>query len=252
MIDGLSDVACYEREVDDSTRMHSAATTSDLHSTFFTCNPRGGILGAGAQVVCFANAGRLITAKPFRSLPRTPEPLPILSLNEVADMTETADTDTQEGAQGIGERQVANDPPASPIASPLLPVEREDHRLELLMNYTIFHIGLYMTLVGAVIASEAHDLFGPGAIVVSILCFLLAGACGGIIAVNIAEYDVNKSSISYFFQGCRLRAWFFKRGWGIPYELTARVEHGAFWIGVLVLIASYFSKVQWVSSLSPG
>ena len=125
-------------------------------------------------------------------------------------------------------------------------VELEDHRLELLMTYTVFHIGVYMSLVAAVIASleYAPELFTKSALFVAIPLYLLAGACGGIIAVNIAEFDVNIYKVSAFYEGYGLSVL------GIPrlhleYQRVAAVEHRAFWVATLWLAGSFvWSKLK--------
>jgi hypothetical protein len=122
-------------------------------------------------------------------------------------------------------------------ATPPYEVDVEDHRLELLNAYTIFHIGLYMTLTGALIAVETHDIF-PGCIArIAIVCFLIAGACGGLIAVNVAEFDVTLHKTSEFFGDYQLRLW---GGNTIAkYRVVAIVEHAAFWIGIITLAIDF-------------
>ena len=104
--------------------------------------------------------------------------------------------------------------------------EVEDHRLEILANYTIFHIGLYMTLVAAlIVAATAKDSVRPFAdwvIKTAIFLFICAGACGGLIAVNVAEFKVDAAPISWFFsRRYRLRLWNFPIA---PYWALAGVE----------------------------
>jgi hypothetical protein len=119
-----------------------------------------------------------------------------------------------------------------PLGTSMLVVE--DHRLELLMTYTTFHIGLYMSLVGALIAAEKFEIFSSGAVRFSIICFLIAGACGGLIAVNVAEFDLAHHHISDFYHGYKLHFWCFET---LPYAVFAFVEHFVFWMGILFLLA---------------
>jgi hypothetical protein len=120
--------------------------------------------------------------------------------------------------------------------TPPYKVEVEDHRLELLMDYTTFHIGLYMTLTGVLIAADAYKVF-PGCVgKFAVALFLIAGACGGIIAVNAAEFDVTNHKISEFFDSHPLDVW----GFGIfRYRALAFIEHAAFWFGALTLVGTF-------------
>ena len=50
----------------------------------------------------------------------------------------------------------------------------EDHRMELLMSYTVFHIGLYMSLIAAVVATETgFNLFSHAAVAVAVFSFFI-------------------------------------------------------------------------------
>ncbi len=126
----------------------------------------------------------------------------------------------------------------------------EDHRIEALMTYTAFHIGLYLTMIAALMAAErGFALFEGSWIVVlfAIVLLTVAGICGGIIAVNVAEFDPNMYPISYFFtapteknggSGYRFRLWG-KARMGLWYELVARIEHGCFWLAVILLVGAF-------------
>jgi hypothetical protein len=72
----------------------------------------------------------------------------------------------------------------------------EDKRLDLLLTYTTFHIGLYLTLTTAFMGASTLGKPNHWLIRCAVGCFLLSGACGGIIAENIAE---NGDSASIFF-----------------------------------------------------
>jgi hypothetical protein len=119
-------------------------------------------------------------------------------------------------------------------------VELEDHRLELLMTYTVFHIGLYMSLIAALIAvfEIKENVFPLWVVKASVSCFLIAGACGGIIAVNVAEYDVSLHSVSEFYGEHLLNVF----GWSpcfLKYKFLEHVEHLLFWIGTLLLVGTF-------------
>lgn len=126
----------------------------------------------------------------------------------------------------------------------------EDHRLELLMTYTIFHIGLYMSMVAALLATEkGFGLFNIIAIRVAVGLLLLAGVCGGLIAVNVAEFDPEKG-ISKFFDNYELRLWDAPRRWIPTYKYLGRIEHVLFWASVIVLIIGYCVEAKWPQNAS--
>jgi hypothetical protein len=68
----------------------------------------------------------------------------------------------------------------------------------------------------------------------TIFAFLVAGAAGGIIASNIPHYTRFETFVS-----AQLRFLWFE--WG-TYECWTHVEHGAFWIGILVGAGSLLLK----------
>jgi hypothetical protein len=119
-------------------------------------------------------------------------------------------------------------------------VDLEDHRLELLMSYTVFHIGLYMSLTAALIAAlELKQAAFPKVTVNGAIClFLVAGACGGIIAINVAEFDANTHPVSEFYGDYPLsllwRPWPF-----LKYRYLEHTEHTLFWIGTIWLAGSF-------------
>ncbi len=71
--------------------------------------------------------------------------------------------------------------------------DTEHEQLKLLFDYTKFHIGLYTTLVTLLIAfiklgPGEPDLLQQISIALTVLLFVLAGACGGVVASNIPHY----------------------------------------------------------------
>jgi len=93
------------------------------------------------------------------------------------------------------------------------------------MNYTLFHIGVYTTLVSAVAGIDAVKNIGHWTLRVAVGAFLVAGAAGGIIASSIPNY-----ADWVPFTSANLGPWGY--GW-FSYETWARLEHGAFWVGIL-------------------
>jgi hypothetical protein len=115
--------------------------------------------------------------------------------------------------------------------------ENAVEQLKLLMDYTIFHMGVYISLGGLMIALLGIKAFEDraarmlGYVVFALGCFMIAGMCGGIIAANIPYNekfnDFINSSIGI---------------WGItfPTWLYIRVEHTAFWLGIFVFLFGFW------------
>jgi hypothetical protein len=105
-------------------------------------------------------------------------------------------------------------------------------QVQLLFDYTKFHIGLYTALITLLLllAKEANGSLSPKMICClsfTVACFLLAGICGGIIASTIS---LNSSAIEddneigpWGLKPLRARTW-------------AHLEHAAFWIGVFITL----------------
>jgi hypothetical protein len=105
-------------------------------------------------------------------------------------------------------------------------------QLQLLMDYTLFHLGVYATLVAATLAAADHFhkvLSVP--LRVAILCFVVAGLSGGVIAASIPE-----SNSWIDFNGRRLGPWGLPL---MPYIGWARLEHTSFWLGIFSGLLSY-------------
>ncbi len=114
--------------------------------------------------------------------------------------------------------------------------------LELLFDYTKFHIGLYLTLTAAYITvakakSGADALFQLEQTFVwlAVVSFMCAGVAGGVIASSITQTS------------CRSSAEFLEGDIG-PWEIEelqmkARIwtwiEHTAFWIGLIFAVLSF-------------
>ena len=111
--------------------------------------------------------------------------------------------------------------------------DTEFERLKLLHDYTKFHIGLYATLITALIAlmgfgSEAlrPELHFP--LKFATVLFVFAGGCGGIVAASSVKFD----SITTFRNtrigplGLRL----------LPGKAWATLEHVFFWTGIVYAV----------------
>jgi hypothetical protein len=119
----------------------------------------------------------------------------------------------------------------------------EDARLNRLFDYTKFHIGLYTTAAGALLAAYASkdlEIFQktlqlhPVLVEISILSMLAAGLAGGIVA----------SSCTIFESFDRL--WSSKVGpFGLKWltgETWAKIEHTAFWISAGAITWAFISN----------
>lgn len=107
----------------------------------------------------------------------------------------------------------------------------ESDQLTNLMTYTVFHLGAYITLGAAVLAGGALIDAISAWLRLSLICMLIAGMCGGVIASKIPDYATYAD-----FVKDRIGPW----GLGIlPYRAWATVEHLAFWVGVTAPSVAY-------------
>jgi hypothetical protein len=118
--------------------------------------------------------------------------------------------------------------------------------LELLFDYTKFHIGLYLTLTASYIAATAikkgTDEFAlsidPGLFWPAVSCFMIAGLAGGVIASSITQ---TKARSSQEFLDEKVGPWDWKR-----LHFRARVwtwiEHTTFWVGLVLAAISASPK----------
>lgn len=112
-------------------------------------------------------------------------------------------------------------------------------QLKLLMDYTIFHIGVYITLSGLMVSLLGLKAFANRAkamrcyILGALTCFLIAGMCGGLIAGNIPYF----SSFTAFTDAT-IGPWFTPPFLRASYCMNA--EHTAFWAGVTVFLFGFW------------
>lgn len=112
-------------------------------------------------------------------------------------------------------------------------------QLKLLMDYTIFHLGVYITLSGLMVSLFEMKAFAGRLaamrcyVVAAFSCFMLAGIFGGMVAGNIPYFtslsDFTGASIGPWFATHAFRAWF-----------CMKVEHTAFWFGVIVFLFGFW------------
>jgi hypothetical protein len=114
--------------------------------------------------------------------------------------------------------------------------------LELLFDYTKFHIGLYLTLTAAYIAvatakigekpllSLHESLIWP-----AVIAFMIAGLAGGVIASSITQTTARSSEdfLSQPIGPWELKAIHFSaRAW-------TWIEHTSFWAGLIFAVLSF-------------
>jgi hypothetical protein len=103
-------------------------------------------------------------------------------------------------------------------------------QLKVLMDYTKFHIGVYVSLVSAAVALTRVQSSSSAflSLKIAMVCFVIAGIAGGVIAGNIPLYHEWQD-----FYEARIGPWgtrlFRFRHW-------AHIEHTAFWIGVVSVV----------------
>ncbi|HEX8131110.1 MAG TPA: hypothetical protein VF527_18570 [Pyrinomonadaceae bacterium] len=119
----------------------------------------------------------------------------------------------------------------------------DDNRLDLFMDYTVFHIGAYLTLLGAGVAYLTSSLLKPDLVRVwplrfALFCFLIAGMAGGVIAGNMYRFT-SYADFSATPIGPKL-IWVQTNLW-VP-ETWATIEHTAFWLGVFSGLIGMLSK----------
>jgi hypothetical protein len=107
----------------------------------------------------------------------------------------------------------------------------EDSRLANLMTYTVFHIGVYVSLFTALIGVGIFGKLDHPILRFAVGCFFVAGVAGAVVGSNIPEHPDFSS-----FAGTPLGPW------GIPlfsYWWWTIIEHGAFWLGILPIVGGF-------------
>lgn len=106
-----------------------------------------------------------------------------------------------------------------------------DDQLKQLFDYTKFHIGMYTTLIAAIIGVFANDMLKAKYtrlvpyIKFTIVMFLIAGAAGGLVASSIPFFTKFEE-----FRTAKLGPWGLEL---IPSIICTHIEHTAFWLGCL-------------------
>jgi hypothetical protein len=118
-------------------------------------------------------------------------------------------------------------------------------KLELLYDYTKFHIGLYLILSSAYITlatskigrKDALPILQPALVWIAVVLFVVAGTAGGVIASGITQ---SRSNSADDFLKERIGPW---RTTLFPARAWVYIEHTAFWLGLIFAVLSFvFSK----------
>jgi len=112
-------------------------------------------------------------------------------------------------------------------------MEAPSDQLKLLSDYTLFHIGMYTTLIAALtsVAHFGHKRVSDGlriCIAATVVCFVIAGAAGGAIASNIPNYANFSTYAADHLNVFGVRPF--------TYWIWAHIEHGAFWLGLWISV----------------
>jgi hypothetical protein len=121
----------------------------------------------------------------------------------------------------------------------------EFERLKLLFDYTKFHIGLYATLIAALVAArESVSPRVPEYLKWTLLLFLIAGGAGGVVASNAPDF----STYSKF-----LETPVGPFGWKpMPALCWIHLEHLTFWAGIVWACLNAIVGPRKRESLSTG
>jgi hypothetical protein len=118
----------------------------------------------------------------------------------------------------------------------------DDKRLDRLLDYTKFHIGIYLSIGGGLVAllgSSANIQFldrligSPPALALALIFIVVAGIAGGIIASCTTQYRTFDDFWSKC-QGPHTSKLFTGKTWVL-------IEHGSFWISLFLVAYSILS-----------
>ena len=111
--------------------------------------------------------------------------------------------------------------------------------LELLFEYTKFHIGVYLTLTASYITVTTAKIgekqlfkLRKHLVWVAIACFLVAGLAGGTIISSITQCECSTSTAFLKLEIGPLGMQLWKA------IIWTRIEHITFWLGIIAAIAS--------------
>lgn len=112
--------------------------------------------------------------------------------------------------------------------------------LELLFDYTKFHIGVYLTLAAAYITLATSKIGGDTLpklnskfVWPAVICIVVAGFAGGVIASSITQS--RSATVEDFLEeetGPWSTTWLSGRRW-------IYIEHTLFWAGIIFVVLSF-------------
>jgi hypothetical protein len=114
-----------------------------------------------------------------------------------------------------------------------------DKGLELLFDYTKFHIGVYLTLAAAYITLATSKIGGTlpklnsKFVWPAVVFIIVAGFAGGVIASSLTQ--TNSANVEGFLKeetGPWHTTWFTVRTW-------TYIEHTVFWAGIVCVVLSF-------------
>ena len=114
--------------------------------------------------------------------------------------------------------------------------------LELLFDYTKFHIGLYLTLTAAYIAAATAKIgekplltLIPMWFWLAVVAFMIAGLSGGVIASSITQTSARSSKefLTLSIGPWEIKALHFRA------QTWTWIEHTAFWAGLVMAVLSF-------------
>ena len=118
-------------------------------------------------------------------------------------------------------------------------------KLELLYDYTKFHIGLYLILTSAYITlatskigrKDALPILQPALAWIAVVLFIVAGIAAGVVASSATQSKCNGADD---FLREKIGPWNTAL---LPARLWVHVEHTAFWLAVICAVLSFvFSR----------
>lgn len=115
-----------------------------------------------------------------------------------------------------------------------------DKRLELLFDYTKFHIGVYLTLTAAYITlatSKVGDKLpnlNQKFVWPAVVLIIIAGFAGGVITSSLTQTP--SATVEDFLEE-KTGPWNIKR---IPGKIFIYIEHTSFWLGIISIVLSFW------------
>jgi hypothetical protein len=129
-------------------------------------------------------------------------------------------------------------PPAPTTAR----TDYELERIKLLFDYTKFHIGLYTTLAGVLVATLGSKFAVDWpvcrwAVALGIVLIALAGMAGGVVAATLPYVAGGEKSFWTVETGPVTAKWFEVKTW-------THIEHVLFWLAVVCVLGAFLPVLK--------